>query len=160
MKLMLWKFSAVKVFVYRNLHKECWSVRALTGDQKGRVILHAKSVDLSNAFFKVSENGRQRVIRQKAKEVHAGVVGWLDSAHVMEERYDSQAADTFDTECTGWGTWNASGTTWQAVTYNPYKYSSFVYTDGFGPVVGDKFQVILDDDMTVRAMALSAPVAA
>jgi hypothetical protein len=65
----------MKVFVYFNLHKKVWSVKALEGENKGRVIAHREIVHLTNAKPKVSEKGRQRVLRERRKNVHAGVVG-------------------------------------------------------------------------------------
>ena len=62
----------LKVFVYFNLRKKCWSVR-----YKGKVIAHASSVAIDNAEFKVSEKGRQRVLKSGVKNVHAGVAGFL-----------------------------------------------------------------------------------
>lgn len=97
----------LRVFVYRNLHKDCWSVKALEGLNKGRVIAHMKDVTLWNCTFKVSEAGRQRVVREQRKNVHAGVVGYID---------DSLHG------------WNAVTST-IPVTYNPYKYDSFVRAD-------------------------------
>lgn len=58
------------VHVYKNLHKGCFSVR-----QGGIVKCHAKSVYLENAKFVVSEKGRQRVIKEQRKNVHAYVKG-------------------------------------------------------------------------------------
>ena len=92
----------MKVFIYFNLHKRCYSVKALSGPQKGRVVAHASSVVLLDASFKVSEAGRQRVLREKRKNVHAGVCGTWHSAHIGP--------------C-------AEGV---KVIYNPYKYTSFV----------------------------------
>lgn len=63
-----------RVFVYRNLHNDCFSVRSV---DTGRVIAHVKSVQVSDARFIVSEAGRQRVLREKRKNVHAGVEGVL-----------------------------------------------------------------------------------
>ena len=65
-------FVGREVFVYRNLHKNCWSLRDV---KTRRVIAHASSLWLCNAKFKVSEAGRQRVLSEKRKNVHAGVVG-------------------------------------------------------------------------------------
>jgi hypothetical protein len=48
----------MKVFVYFNLHRKCWSVKALEGPSKGRVIQHTDDIILSNCTFKVSEAGR------------------------------------------------------------------------------------------------------
>lgn len=98
----------LKVFVYRNLHKDCWSIKALEGMNRGHVIAHAKKVTLWNCRFKVSEAGRQRVIKEQRKNVHAGVVGYVD---------DSLA------------NWDVVGNTSIPVTYNPYKYDSFVRAD-------------------------------
>ena len=67
----------MKAFVYYNLHKHRLSVKALSGSQKGRVVAHAVRVVLHDCEFRVSEAGRQRVIREKRKNVHAGVVGTL-----------------------------------------------------------------------------------
>lgn len=70
----------MKVFVYYNLHKKMWSVKALEGERKGRVIIHCLNFSLANCTFKVSEAGRQRVLRERRKNVHAGIVGeWRDT---------------------------------------------------------------------------------
>lgn len=62
----------MKVFVYRNLHKQCWSLR----DTKTRlVVAHKKTLALKNAVFKVSEAGRKRVLKERRKNVHAGIQG-------------------------------------------------------------------------------------
>lgn len=88
----------MKVFVYFNLHKKCWSIKALEGANKGRVVAHMNQLTIHNATFKVSEAGRQRVIKTKHKNVHAGVVGFLSD---YEQDYTTQ------------------------VSYNPYKYAQF-----------------------------------
>lgn len=61
---------AKRVFAYRNLHQAKWSLR-----QGGKVVAHADDVTLFGCQLKVSEAGRQRVLREKKKNVHAGVVG-------------------------------------------------------------------------------------
>jgi len=94
----------MRVFVYYNLHRKLWSVKALEGENKGRVIAHRKEVVLREPKPKVSEAGRQRVIREKKKNVHAGLSGYYI------ERVPVPAI-SFD------------------VTYNPYKYDSFVDTE-------------------------------
>ena len=76
----------MRVFVYYNLHKKCWSIRALEGENKGRVIAHRHEVCLENVTFKVSEAGRQRVLREGRKNVHAGCVGnWFNCTDPHEE---------------------------------------------------------------------------
>lgn len=109
----------MKVFVYRNLHRQCYSVKALEGPDKGRVVAWVDEIYLAGAVFKVSQAGRARVIREQSKNVHAGVVGeWVRNTVVARERvagYD-----------------NTLRKAW--VTYNPYKFSSFVFRDDLAPV--------------------------
>lgn len=63
------------VDVYRNLRDQCWSVRAIHGPNKGRVIAHVHSLNLQDCEFRVSEAGRQRVLRERRKNVHACIRG-------------------------------------------------------------------------------------
>lgn len=64
------------VRVYWNLHKDCYSVQAKPQRNAGwRVICYAGAIALRNARFLVSEAGRQRVLRDQAKNVHAYVRG-------------------------------------------------------------------------------------
>ena len=95
----------MKVFVYYNLHKKLWSIKAMEGPDKGRVIKHAMTVNLRDAKPKVSQAGRRRVLKEGRKNVHAGIVGEL------------------------MGTFNAkvNDLLGEPVTYNPYKHDSFVY---------------------------------
>ena len=69
----------MRVFVYFNLHKRRWSLKAMDGPSKGRVVAHADKVLLRDCVFRVSEAGRQRVLQTKRKAVHAGVVGDLEA---------------------------------------------------------------------------------
>jgi hypothetical protein len=95
----------VKVFVYFNLHRKCWSVKALEGPMKGRVIQHTDNIVLSSCIFKVSEAGRQRVLKERRKNVHAGVVGTIVEpsslarvVHLVPVAYNPYKADTFVTK--------------------------------------------------------------
>lgn len=97
----------MKVFVYFNLHKHVWSVKALQGENKGRVIAHLNELTLENATFKVSQAGRKRVLTEKRKNVHAGVVGELK---------------IYDGLCD------------KPVSYNPYKYEYFYDRETLSPV--------------------------
>lgn len=56
-------------FCYFNLHKKCFSVK-----YKGKVIKHLDQFWGVGCEFRVSEPGRQRVIKNKRKAVHAYVV--------------------------------------------------------------------------------------
>ena len=65
----------MRVEVYRNLHKNCWSIRNL---KTGRVVRHSNEVFIEDAKFVVQPAGREKVLREKKKNVHAFVRGnWL-----------------------------------------------------------------------------------
>lgn len=66
-----WNFT--KGFkIYYNLHKKCFSVQAWDIDKKGwRLYLHAAQLEALDIKMKISEVGRQRVIREGRKNVHA-----------------------------------------------------------------------------------------
>jgi len=100
----------MRVEVYWNLHKRLFSVRALEGENKGRVIEHAYTVSLVNAKFAVQPAGRERVRQEGKKNVHAFVRGRL-----MLESH-AKSSNPFDPES-------------REVTYNPYLYDSFVDTE-------------------------------
>ena len=106
----------MRVFVYFNLHKKCFSIKALEGADKGRVIAHRDTVVLDGCKLLVSEAGRQRVLRERKKNVHAGVVGHWDMTGT-----DLITIDRVTTVGT-------------AITYNPYKYDTFVHLYGLHPI--------------------------
>jgi len=96
----------MKVFVYYNLHRKVWSVKALEGPQRVRVVAHRDMVMLRSPEGKVSKAGRLRVLKEKQKNVHAGIVGeWVEQGSPR------------------------SAYSWDEITYNPYKYETFVYKD-------------------------------
>lgn len=108
----------MKVFVYFNLHRKVWSIKALEGEHKNRVIGHANGAYLTDVTPKISEAGRQRVLREKAKNVHAGLVGNLIAVSddsTLSKDYPLNTMDDFN-----------SGGDIVEITYNPYKYSTFV----------------------------------
>ena len=92
----------MRVAVYYNLHKSCWSVRALEGPDKGRIVAHEPRLTLTNCKMAVQPGGNAKVRREGRKTVHAFIRG------------DWTGADLFD-----------SGA-WERITYNPYKNTSFV----------------------------------
>lgn len=116
----------MRVFCYFNLHKKCFSIKALDGPDKGRVVAHADAVHLTEVAFKVSQAGRERVLREKCKNVHAGAVGTLGQIVVHGE----SAGAT-------WDTWkNRFADNGTAVSYNPYKAANFFEVDTGLPVLG------------------------
>ena len=68
-----------RVRVYRNLARDSYSVMAMEGPDKGRVVAWAKEVFLDDVKFVVRESGRQRVLNERRKNVHAFVDGKLTS---------------------------------------------------------------------------------
>jgi len=104
-------FLGKKVMVYYNLHKHTFSV---TYDSK--VIMHADYVKLGDVEFRVRKGGRERVRSEKSKNVHAFVIGTL--LEYCEYPCDYIPNPPSD----------------KIVTYNPYKYDSFVYKNSEEPV--------------------------
>ena len=100
-----------RVQVYYNLHKKCLSIR-----HKGKVIEHAQEVTLTDARFHVQQAGRERVLKQKRKNVPAYISGKL-----KESFWFTQSPSYV---------WTAR----QHVTYNPYKYKNFVNEKTLKPV--------------------------
>lgn len=94
-----------RVQVYRNLHTGTWSVR-----QGGIVIDHPLELMLRDCRFVVQPAGRARVLREKRKNVHAYVSGYVvDSSCAKEFLYDVCEA-----------------------RYNPYRASYFTGSDPEG----------------------------
>ena len=106
-----------KVFVYYNLHKHKWSIKDV---KTGRVIGHHYEVSLYNAKFKVSEAGRARVLKEKRKNVHAGVEGYL-TTDVLARKMDGTIL------------WESQSER-HRVTYDPYKYDTFVTVSDKEPI--------------------------
>jgi hypothetical protein len=98
------------VKVYRNLHKNCYSVQ-----QDGLVKGHFKKLAIKNPMFLVRTIGKELVRKTKRKNVHAFVIGYLE---------DFVGLRAVAGDC---------------VTYNPYKNDSFVYKDTGNPVKKTKY---------------------
>jgi hypothetical protein len=108
-----------EVFVYRNLHQNCWSVKS---KETGRIIAHADEVILSDVDYKVSQAGRERVLREKSKNVHAGLQGTLVNFDPIGGKMPTYPAATFSTDPSVKPEPGAPIN----ITYNPYKYQTFV----------------------------------
>ena len=91
-----------RVQVYYNLHKKCWSVR-----QSGRVVKHTDNVMLRDVRFLVGKSGREKVLREQRKNVHAYASGYVCQVEDLPRIPERTAL----------------------VTYNPYKNETFVYAD-------------------------------
>ena len=99
----------MRVEVYFNLHKKLFSVRDC---KTGKVFAHSKYVTIRDPKFVVRQSGRNKVLQERKKNVHAFVRGEL------EDLFSTGLDDLVETVVHG-----------EAVTYNPYKYESFVYAD-------------------------------
>lgn len=58
-----------QTFVYRNLHRKCYSLK-----RNGLVYGYGDSILALDPTFKVSEKLRLKVVQTKSKNVHAGVL--------------------------------------------------------------------------------------
>ncbi len=99
----------MRVKVYRNLKHGRNAPPLYSVQHKGKVIARVHQLLLSNATFHVNENGRQRVLREKRKNVHAYVIGdWTDElgAFGIDETGPNLPA---------------------RITYNPYLAGTFVW---------------------------------
>ena len=103
-----------KVRVYRNLHKDCFSVK-----QNGLVCCHADNVTLSNVKFIVSKAGQRRVRDEKKKNVHAFVEGYVVDTRKADNYVDGEWSDKEIEN---------GFTHWQCAYYNPYECDGFMNT--------------------------------
>jgi len=94
----------MRVKAYRNLHKQCWSVVAMEGENKGRVVAHPQFVQMKDVEFRVQPAGRRRVLRERRKNIHAYVIGTFVPSTASQP--------------------------WEQVRYNPYKFETFVDRSG------------------------------
>lgn len=117
----------MRAYVYWNLHRDLYSVK---NTRTGRIHEHAAFIIIKNATFAVSQAGRARVLRERRKNVHAGVRGQLYGS--CGARWHRLMA--------------ASLRGWTRVTYNPYKYDSFVRAHDERPVIGaDEVRMVIKD---------------
>jgi hypothetical protein len=112
-----------RVKVYRNLTKKCWSVASLHQPDYGLVVGYETKMMLRNCNFRVSEASRQRVLRDKMKNVHAWITGYGVDIDSLE--YDPKEL--------------------KPAYYNPYLVDSFVNFDTKESISFSKL-VIFDED--------------
>lgn len=110
----------IKADVYWNLHKNCWSVRSKLKSGRRVVVGHLSDLWMTDVQFVVSEAGRQRVLRERKKNVHAFARGLIPiqvyplSRTVLVRTNDANIVTTSP----------------RMIGYNPYHYESFVKGDG------------------------------
>lgn len=91
------------IYVYRNLHKEgiWYSVK-----QGNLVVAHAQLMVMGDCEFIVNEKGRQRVLKEKRKNLHAYIKGYYTTS--------------------GMGTTAAKNDLPAMIEYNPYFNKTFM----------------------------------
>lgn len=100
--------GGIKVAVYFNLHKDLFSVQSRHKDNYGKVLFHCENINLSKVKFVVREGGRDKVLKEKRKNVHAFCYG------------------TINLEC--------KQSVKNLISYNPYKANHFYYVNDSSPV--------------------------
>lgn len=97
------------VRIYRNLHTKTLSMQSKVNG-KWKVIGHPTSVSLNNVRFLVYKSGRDRVLREKKKYVHAYVEGELEFSNhgILSDG--------------------------KLISYNPYKMDSFYILESNEPI--------------------------
>jgi hypothetical protein len=103
-----------RVEVYRNLKFKDRVVYSIRDVKTGLVLGHASTLLLSRCKFVVNQKGRERVIKEKRKNVHAWIQGSMGIVHAGDDRIFS---------------------TGRKVCYNPYTNSHFELADCGEPVV-------------------------
>lgn len=117
-----------RVFIYRNLRKRCWSVRAKTGPRKGLVVGHVDNFTLTGVHPEISEAGRQRVLRERRKNIHAGLTGRLVSFTVDGIKWTVPGCSYNEHETpniASSGGWLVPRHGWERIHYNPYVKGGF-----------------------------------
>lgn len=106
--------------VYYNLHKQCLSMRRMA---RGARVSHAHTLLLNDCLLVVQPAGREKVRREGKKNVHAFVRGY--PAFIRRTWADDDGDLSVESmERQGY----------QRITYNPYKYDSFVLADTGQPI--------------------------
>jgi hypothetical protein len=114
-------------FVYYNIRRKIFSVRNL---RNGLVREYIEKGCVYNCLFEVSQSGRARVLREQTKNIHAGIL--CDTWIMNDPRMKSLEA--------------------VQVTYNPYKYDTFVTVPDLRPIKGAQY-VMLDSKADVKMIA-------
>lgn len=87
-------------YIYFNLHKHLFSVK----NSKTKLVEYwTDSLTLENVQFKVSESGRNRVLKELRKNVHAYAIGQISNKSTKKCKIP--------------------------ISYNPYKSNKFIRTD-------------------------------
>ena len=99
------------VRVIHNWKHDCYSIM-----QNGRLKASARQVRLSDVEFRVRESGRERMLRNQRRNIHAYAIGrLLDFVHPDDDR-------------------ELGGMSGRSVYYNPYQFAFFADKETQAPV--------------------------
>lgn len=101
--------SGQRVEVYRNLSFRDGIVYSIRDLQYGRVLGHATNILLSSCYFVVNQAGRERVIRERRKNVCAWIEGSFGILHMGDDEIFNDGV---------------------TVRFNPYNNKTFVQESG------------------------------
>ena len=128
------------VRVFKNLKHGCYSIM-----QNGAVRASARQVRLHDVEFRIRESGRQRMLREQRRNVHAFVVGMLvDFVHPDEDRELGELSG-------------------RVAGYFPYEFPTFVDRATHTPVrfaamvqLDERGVTYFDDDWTSKGLDRAA----
>ena len=109
----------MKFQIYKNLHKNCYSIR----EPNGRVIGHATIIEGVQAKFTVQPKGRENVLKTQRKNVHAFITAHIRAflnftfTNYGKKHYPElqNITDQFDLP-----------ESLTLATYNPYNHNTFI----------------------------------
>lgn len=108
---------SIRTYVYRNLRRNCLSLI-----QQQHVVGYTEAVLLSDVEFRVRLGGRQKVLEQKQKNVHAFAIGKLS---VVSNQLSVEELRTENCQLI-------------TVSYNPYRFGYFFNVETLEPVIASK----------------------
>lgn len=108
--------------VYKNLHKNCYSIQQKINNT-WKVIEYSNEIILENCSFKIYENGRQKVIKEKRKNVHAFICG--EKLNLNSKQININNLVT--------------------ISYNPYYSDSFYIKDSKEKIKSAKIIILRED---------------
>ena len=127
----------MRVEVYWNLHKKCWSIR----HAHGKLIAdrpHRSYLEMEDVTWVVQQGGRERVLREGKKNVHAFARGTLIETKGFSHHKRQGRGRAV------------------AVTYNPYKHSTFINVDEACPLRKSQVGLFTRDHIEAKRPAVWA----
>jgi hypothetical protein len=108
-----------RVYVYKNLTRGCWSLKALEGPSKGRVVAHLDALTLTDCAARVSLSGVRYVRAHRSRLVCAGIVGTLASFDATAERGERITFRPFERDDMSVAATGETFTTADRMTFDP-----------------------------------------